>query len=45
MAPDQLKMHLHNAANKARRESSEAQAQDSRLIESFLDGLRDESHY
>jgi hypothetical protein len=41
MAPEHLKMLLHNAANKARKESSEAQAQDDGMIESFLNGLRE----
>lgn len=42
VAPVELKMLLHNAANKARRASGDAQAHDSELIESFLAGLRDE---
>jgi len=39
VAPEQLKMLVHNAANKARKESSEAQMEDDRKIAAYLDRL------
>lgn len=40
MAPEELKMLLHNAANRARKRSAEAQMEDERKVAAFLDRLR-----
>jgi hypothetical protein len=40
VAPEEFEMLLHNAANKARKTSAEAQMEDDQKIRVFLEGLR-----